>query len=210
MLYYSANFWLMTDLPVAICPEINNLMFVNPLFKLKSYLNFSIFASIPYSDYQSKCFSFNSSPSAWSSTFSCSKCIISLGLKNLSMSNYCYFGFCNNVSAGTMVTFPLPTFLLMDLMILYALLLSLSILSLSPFPLIANMVLSTAIMYCLAGLIVITFLTNLATSMTWTVGIWFNPSFITCSSAGCCNHACLNHSKSRSSPLPYVTPHAII
>jgi hypothetical protein len=129
----------MTDLPVAICPEINNLMFVNPLFKLKSYLNFSIFASIPYSDYQSKCFSFNSSSSACSSTFSCSKCIISLGLKYLSMSNYCYFGFCNNVSAGTMVTFPLPTFLLMDLIILYALLLS-------------SIVLSTAIIYCLAGL----------------------------------------------------------
>jgi len=197
MFYYSANFWLMTDLPVAICPEINNLMFVNPLFKLKSYLNFSIFASIPYSDYQSKCFSFNSSSSACSSTFSCSKCIISLGLKYLSMSNYCYFGFCNNVSAGTMVTFPLPTFLLMDLIILYALLLS-------------SIVLSTAIIYCLAGLWVIIFLTNLATSMTWTVGIWFNPSFITCSSAGCCNHACLNHSKSRSSPLPYVTPHATI
>jgi len=178
-------------LPVASGPEINILMLLNPLQVLKSFLIFSILASIPYSEYQSNNLSFFSPsssppPCSCSSSPSVSTYISSLGLKNKSINNYCNFVlFSINDLDATIVVNPLPTFLLIDLSMLMALLLSLP-----PFGL--NIVLSMASIYCLCGLVVIILRISLATSITCTVGKWFSPSFITLSSLGSCNHACLN------------------
>lgn len=163
-----------------------------------------MFASIPYSAYHSNNWFFlpSSSPSASASPSSpsVSTYINSDGLKNKSISMYCILGFSNMEFAGTNVVNPLPTLVDILLMILNAVLDSL--------PLGEYIVLSTARMYCLLGLVVIIFLTNLATSTTWMVGMWFMPSFITFSSEGSCSHACLNQSKRRSSPWPNVSPQA--
>lgn len=180
-------------------PEISILMLDSPRHLLKSCLIFSMFASIPNSDYQSNSLSFlfssSSAPWSCSSSPSASTYINSLGLKNRSINNYCRRGLPSSSDlACTMVSRPLPTLVLIDLTMLRALLLSR--------PAGLKIVLSTARIYWRAGLVVMILRMSLATSITCTVGMWFKPSFITLSSAGSCSHACLNQSNKRSSPWP--------